>query len=120
MNLFMMLIALSVSITALGEGPKSCLVELPILSCDYYDQTISIPLAIIMANSTSIKSYDGKGEKIPDFRLLMIVPPKDKTVTEGAKHRIIKTSSIKESTKTKINDKKRGPLKKVLKKPIIS
>lgn len=116
MNLFMMLIALSVSITALGEGPKSCLVELPILSCDYYDQTISIPLAIIMANSTSIKSYDGKGEKIPDFRVLMIIS-KDKNVNEGAKFRVLKTSINEKGEYKELFDGKRGPLKKVLKKP---
>ncbi len=109
-----MLVFLFTSMTVLGECQKNRKVQLSILS-SCYNQATFYPPAIFMANSTISTDDDCKGEKLTGLLVAIVI--KDKVLSEGAKFRVIKTSSIKESANTEFNVK-RGPQKKVLKKPI--
>ncbi len=115
MKLFMMLIMfMFLSITVLGENPKNRNLKFSILSADVIKSTIETHPAIIANFTHPIINISNSGEKEKPEGLMLVITSNQISV-RGAEYRILITHSIMEF---KNDFNARGPLKKVLKKPI--
>lgn len=111
----MVLVFIFLSTTVLGEVQKNRKIETAVYADDAITIVIKAQPAIIMATSVAPQNEEKESKKGNTQGLISAVNATSQIPIEGARFRVIKIS-IKE--KKNYFNFERGPLKKVLKKPI--